>query len=281
MIALLWFTMQQIVLQRKMILSVLLLAFPSAVLILMREFGELEAQEGLWNRFHEPTQYLILMIVVPLVCMLQGTTLISAEIEQRTIALLITRRLRRSTVLLVRCLGAWIVLTLLVQLGLVALYFAAFAGVELSAATYPVQVVRALPDLAGQSWHPLNDLVVYLLVTPAAVAGYLAMFTMLSLIAPRPLLASVLFIIAFELTLANLPFAGRIYTISHQIRQTLVWRMPAVQVVYAVPDQVAEIIYVDSPIGLIRLGVALVVLLAAACALMTWRELVPGRLARD
>lgn len=282
MAALFWFTVRQMFLQRKIWLTAGLLAFPAAVVLLVRNFAGQMTADDVYESYHGPMQFLVFMLIMPLVCMLYGTALIGAELEQRTLVYLTTRRLRRATVLLVRFAATWVALTLMFQLGMLALHVCTVGGVDLttdvSAADNPNPGQRSFPAGAWQPWH---DLGCYLAVAPAGVAGFVAMFTALSLLTRRSLMLSIVYFIMFELTLGNLPLSARRFTITHQLRQMMVSTMPDIRRFYGLPAELAERLHPAGATGTWTLIGVVVVLLSIASILMTFRELVPTKVGRE
>ena len=250
--------------QRKVLLAVAILLFPGAVAVLARSVGGERSAREMWEIYHVLMQFLLMLVLMPLVSMLYGTALIGGEVEQRTLVYLTTRRLRRATVLLVRFAATWLVLSLLVALSLFVLHVCT--------------TMRA--DPAGD-WQPWQDLRGYLSVAPAGAAGFLAVFTTISLVFGRPLIVSTAYVVVFEVILSNLPVLARRLSIAHPLRQTMVQRIPNIQQLYEVPEGIVDIVYPAGQTGTWTLVTAVAVLLVVASALMTMRELVPARVSRD
>ncbi len=198
MLALFGFTIRQILGQRKLWLAAAILLFPAAVVVLVRSVGGGQALRHLWGMYQVLMQFVLVMALMPLVCLLYGAGLVGAEVEQRTLVYLTTRRLRRASVLLVRFAATWIVLTVLFALAMLALHYCVTAGFE-----------TTITSARGRAWQPWRDLCCYLAISPAGTAGFLAVFTTISLIFPRPLIASVIYVAIFELLLGNLPVPVR------------------------------------------------------------------------
>ncbi|MEW6249907.1 MAG: hypothetical protein AB1716_04615 [Planctomycetota bacterium] len=267
MIALFGFTLRQILTQHKLWLALLILLFPSGILVLVRSVaGDLRSNE-LWEAYHVLMQFLLLMLMLPLVCLLYGTALIGAEVEQRTVIYLLTRRLHRATVLLVRFGATWAALTILCAAAMLVLHV-----------TVTYRTGAAAAEIGWRPWHELR---VYLALAPAATAGFLAVFTTISLAFGRPLIISTAYFVVFELVLANLPVQARQLSISHLLRQTLVAEIPRVRRLQQLPVEIADLVYPAGVTGVWTLVLVVAVLLAGAALLMTVRELVPARVSRD
>jgi ABC-2 type transport system permease protein len=270
MFALFAFTVRQILGQRKLWLTAVILLFPAAIVVLVRSFGGEPRGGDLWDMYHVLMQFLLIMLLIPLVCLLYGTALVGAEIEQRTLVYLTTRRLHRATVLLVRFAATWVTLSVLFALAILALHVC----VTLRAA------VGTLPH-TQIAWQPWHDLRAYLAVAPAGAAGFLALFTTISLVFRRPLIFSVLYVVVFELVVGNLPLLARRLSIGHLLRQTLVQQNPVLRRLYELPDFIADLVYPPGQTGTSMLLTLVAVLLLVSGLLMTVRELTPARVGRD
>ncbi len=269
MVPLFGFTIRQILTQRKLALTAAILLFPAAVVVLVRSVAGPPHGHMPYEMYHVLTQFVLLMVLIPLICLLYGTALIGAEIEQRTLVYLITRRLHRATVLLVRFAATWLTLTLLFILSMAVLYLCLTA--------HPPATTSDSPPV----WPTSRDLGSYVLVAPVAAAAFLALFTAIGFVFSRPLIVSLLYIVVFELVLGNLPVQARRLSISHLLRQTLVDRMPEIRRLYNLPNVLTSVIYPPGESGTWALLILVAALLGLAAALMTVRELVPARISRD
>ncbi len=269
MVALFGFTLRQIFGQRKLWLAVALLLLPAAITVLIWAVGGEQTLKHRWEAYHVLMQMLI-GLLVPLVCMLYGNALLGAEIEQRTIVYLLTRRLHRATVLLVRFAAVWLALTVLCELALLAAHLCATMSSEAVAS-----------PASGGSWQPWVAWRVYAGVTALGVAGYLAVFTTISVVFARSLIVSVVYFVLFELIIANLPLTASAASITHHLRQTVMDRMPEVRGLYDWPREVLEQVFPVGETGIDNLLLAVAVLLGLASVLVTFRELVPARVSRD
>lgn len=272
MVALFWFTVRQTLLQRKIWLTLLLLAGPCALTLLVRQFGSYSDVQDVWERYHGSMQFLMFMLVLPLICMLCGTSLIGSEVESRTLVYLLTRKMRRATVLLVRFAASTVALALLLELALLAQYACAVGGVDLA----------GLEGSGGDgAWQPFDELLCYLYVGPLGVAAFLAVFTLIGLLAARPLSVAIVYLVVVELIVSNVPVGPRVYTIGHQLRLTMFNAIPGMEQLYEVtPDQMAQYFPPGSTGTGALCGLVLVALLLG-CVLMTTRELVPAKIARE
>jgi len=273
MIPLFIFTARQILSQRRTLAIGALLAFPAAVVMLVRTFADDFSARDAWETFHGAMLFLVLMLILPLVCMLHGNSLIGAEVEQRTFIYLATRRMRRATVLVVRFLASTLVLTALFELAVTALYFCVVSGMVLS---------HAAPAERGTiAWDAARDLRCYLAIVPFAIAAYLAVFTTFSLTFGRPIAFSITYIALVELVVGNLPLPARVYTLNHQIRATLYRDMPQINRMLEVPPAILADVFPAGGSGAWHLLAVVAVMLTLSSILISFRELAPPRVARE
>lgn len=270
MAALFTFSIRQILGQQKLWLAAMILLFPSIVVVLMRSVGGGPRHGHLWEIYHVMMQFLLIMLMMPLTCILYGTSLIGAEVEQRTLVYLTTRRLRRATVLLVRFAATWLTLSGLAMLAIFVLHLCVTFG-----------MTNAKNSFTSEAWEPWRDLRAYLAIAPAGIAGFLAVFATISLIFGRPLIVSVIYFVLFELIIGNLPVQARIASISHLLRKTLIQQIPEIQRLFKLQVDINRIVYPPDETGNWMLLVLVGLLLAAASVLVTSRELVPARVSRD
>ncbi len=273
LVALFGFTIRQALISRKIWLTLLILAAPSGLLLLIRTFDTPAPDaKDLWEMYQVPAHILLMSVLVPLVCMVHGTALIAADAEARTITYLITRRMRRATVLLVKFVGTAVVLGVLADLGMISLHFCATAGRD---------VPSPVGDAYFANWNPVTDLWYYLALMPMAVVAFLALFTLIGLLTARPLGVSVVYLIAVELILSNLPVRARIYSLAHQLRVAAAGFIPRLTDLYELPPKLREELYPPDATAIPQLLAIIVIALVAAALLMTVRELIPTRVSRE
>ncbi len=271
--ALFWFTVRQTLLQRKIWPTLLLLASPCGLILIVRHF---EHDPQIWARFHGPALFIIVTLAIPLVCILYGTALIGSEVEGQTLVYLLTRRMRRATVLITRFAATGVVLTLLFQLATIVVFTFALGGVDTEGMAPGVR-----HHLPAGNWDPLRDLGWYLVIMPLGIAAFLALFTLVSMVTSRPLGASIGYFVLVELIAGNIPVRVQNYTISHQIRATMFENIPRLIDLYDLPRSLLEQIYPPGSTGTIALIAVAVSALALSCVFVTIRELVPAKLARE
>jgi len=267
------FTFRQMLVSRKIWLTLLILIAPSALLIVIRLVEpDASSARGLWESYNVPAHIFLMSVLVPLVCIVHGTALIGADAEARTITYLITRRMRRATVLLVKFSATWLVLALLCDVAMICLHFCAVAGCDVAS-------IVAGSDYEG--WSATAALGSYLTMLPLTVLAFLAVFTLIGLLTARPLSVSIFYLIAVELILSNLPLAARMYSINHQLRATAAKAMPRLPDIFELPGKLREALYPPGETALPELIVIVLIALALAALLMTVRELIPTRMSRE
>lgn len=268
MITLFQFTVWHTLRQSKFRLTAGLLTFPAVIMLVARYATGGLTPDKTWETYHGVSLFVLLMALMPLVCMLHGTSLIGADAEQRTLVYLTTRKLRRATVLLVRFVAVWGLLTLLFGGAMLLLYLATVANLRLP---------------AESGWQPRGELWIYLSITPLGVAAYLGLFTLLSLAFSRPLIVSMIYLAVFELILSNWPVPARKISISHPQRLTLVNKIENIDTLGSLdlPPFVRDTIYPPDATGTWTLVIVVAVLLALASILVSTRELVPAKVSRD
>lgn len=138
--------------------------------------------------------------LAPLTALLYAAGVVSDEVEEQTLTYLLLRSVPRWAVYLTKLLATLCVTTLLVTVGVTALYVAIYAGtpgfwVETLAQAGRVVAVMAL-----------------------AQVGYCALFGLLGLLTRRSLIAGIAYIVLVEGVLANLDFVGRALTVVYYVR---------------------------------------------------------------
>ena len=273
--ALFGFTVRQTLRQRKLWVALMMVAAPCALALVIR-YHDAPVYRHLWQSYHVAMQFLLMTLILPLICILYGTSLIGAEVEERTLVFLLTRRLRRATVLLVRFAGVALVLAVLLMLAAVVLHFCTVGGLD-------VERVVLMTPLGDESkgWDPTHDLLCYLYVIPIAVVAYLSVFSLAGLVTSKPIPLSIAYYLILELMLGNLPITARVYTILHQLQALMVGAMPQVMRLYELPDELPEEVFTGSGAEKWVLAAVVVLALGLCCALMSIRELLPSKIARE
>ncbi|HUW82133.1 MAG TPA: hypothetical protein VMZ31_04960 [Phycisphaerae bacterium] len=273
--ALFGFSVRQTVFSLRIWVTLLLLAAPSGLTLLARYFESAARLQAVWERYHGCMQYLMFMLVIPLVCMLHGTAMIGTEAEGGTLVYLLTRRLRRAVVLLVRFAATALVLVLLLEAATCVHHLCAVGGVDIESLGGPRQ------SSSGAPWRPAGELAAYLCVVPMGVVSYLAVFTLIGLAAKRPITVSIIYLAAIDLAVGSLPVGARMYTISDQLRRTMLDAMPKLAGLYNLPGDLHALLYPPGSTGTGALVFVTLVALLLSCVLITVRELAAAELARE
>jgi ABC-2 type transport system permease protein len=248
-LALFRLTAYQTLVQRKVWFALLLVLLPAGIALLVRKLAGAEVHKDYWMFYHMPVQMILYTLTIPLLSVLYGTALVGTEVESRTIIYLLTRRMRRSTVLLVRFAAVALILTVLGE--------------------------------AHSNWQPARDLACYASVLPFAVVTYLAVFTAVGLALSRSLALSVIYLLFGDIMLGNAPVGARVLSISHQVRLTMVHFDPGIKYFYKLSQQMNERVFPEGATGIPWLALITAAGLILGCILMTLRELQPTKLARD
>ncbi len=275
--AIFWFAIRQNLRLRRLWFVLLLLAGPSAIALLIRRFAHSVEIEDYWDRYHSPMVYMLFMVVLPLVCMLCGSALIGSEADGRTLVYQITRRSRRETVLWVRFAAVWLTLTILAVLAVTAYHFCTVGGLD----------IEQLNDDGGwanaRAWHPWQDLLGYLQTTPFAIAAFLGIFTLVSLVFRRPMVVSLIYLVLFEMGVGNAPMQAQIYTITHQLKRMMNASIPHLLDLFAQSHgrAIVKQLYPPGRSGVIPLLIVTLLALILASIAMRSRELLPAKTTRE
>ena len=271
--ALFFFTIRQMVRDPKFWGVVAVSLLPCALTVTIRQVNPPNVLEQPWMLYNGLFQFMFLMGLLPLSCMIYGTALVGADAESRTIGYLITRRLRRRTVFLTRYFATALVLAVFACATVLALHFSVVAGLD-----FPALSARS-PDFGD--WQPAHDLVVYLELTCLGVVGFLAVFGMIGLLSAKPLALSVTYLVTFELFVSNLPINARQYSLTHHLRVTAAAKVPKLLRLFDLPRELAKELYPPDGSGVVVVLIIAAVALTLAGLLATIRELVPSKVARD
>ncbi len=276
MVALFWFTIRQYLRVRKLWLVALLLGAPCVLALLMRHFEPPGGLSEVWEAYHGVMLSLLFMVVLPLLCMLFGSVLIGSEVEGRTLVYLVTRRMRRATVLLVRFSAAAMVLMVLFGLAVLAFHLCMVGGADIEGLSL------AVDPAPEHVWQPARDLVAYLSIIPLGVVAFLAVFTLISLVTSRSLTVSTLYIVIVEAVVASLPVRAQVYTVTHQLRQSLTTLITRDLLnLVGTRSELQVKLYPVGATGTFPLLMTVLVVMGLACILVSKRQLVPSKVTRD
>lgn len=197
---------------------------------------------------------LYLRFVIPVLGAFYGTSLMSDEVEDRTITYLFTRPVPRGAVIIGKYL-AYLVCTGLVVLPSVTAVFLLITPV-------------AGGSIGGTFLQLLTDL--GLLAVGLAVYG--AVFALIGALVPRPLVAGLLLIFGWEQAALLIPGYLRSFTVAHYLQALVPHAMPQDDTVAAIQSLFSEPPSALS--SLISLGIILVVALWLAAKTVERREYV-------
>ncbi len=186
--------------------------------------------------------FFYLRFALPLTALFYATALIADEVEGKTLTYLLTRPIRRESVLAGK-FAAYVVTTLTLALPAVLVTF------------FVLLTVHGRADLGGAVPDLLRDLAVVAL----ALLAYGALFTLLGVLLKRPVIPGLLFIFVWEFFLPSLPGYLPRFTLNAYLR-SLVRHRPA-------QEGLSEIFGQVLPAALcleVLVGTALVALAASA-----------------
>lgn len=237
---------------RRSLLMALLLGLPVAFGVLYRAVlvAELPARVGGYELYGVIVAFYYVRNVLPLAAVFYATSLVADEVEGKTITFLLSRPLRRASILLGK-FAAYLATTLSLALpACVATFFllATARGAEAAGAR--------VPDL-------FRDMGVIAL----GLLAYGALFTLLGVLLRRPVVPGLLFLFVWELV-ANLPGYLPRFTITAYLR-SLIRHRPAQEGFAEIFGQV-----LPAPLSLAVLGATSVLCLAAAAGIFSRREFV-------
>ena len=195
--------------------------------------------------------FFYLRFAVPLTALFYATALIADEVEGRTLTYLLTRPIRRESILAGK-FAAYVVTTLTLALPAVLLTF------------FTLMTVRGRANLCGAVPDLLRDLG----VVTVALLAYGAVFTLFGVLLKRPVIPGLLFIFVWELFLPSFPGYVPYVTLTAYLR-SLVRHRPAQEGVSEIFAQV-----LPTALCLEVLAGTVVVGLAASAWIFSAREYV-------
>ncbi len=196
--ALFWLTLRQQARGRRLIVLAVMFAIPAALAVLQRALSGGVAPEMLEAQL---IFYVIPQALAPLAALLYGTGVIQDEIEEQTLTYLLVRPLPRAALYVTKLLGAMLTTSLLAAVGTAVVYVAVYWGT---------------PQLWGQVL-PVWAFKAGALFALAQIA-YCAIFSFISLLTRRSLLAGIAYIVLIEGLLANWDFILRKLTVMYYFR---------------------------------------------------------------
>ncbi|HEV2473204.1 MAG TPA: ABC transporter permease, partial [Chthonomonadales bacterium] len=166
---------------KKLIAALFLMAIPVGLALLWRiKAGASLHPEDAYNSL---AAAIVFGLIMPILCVVFGTGVITQEIEQKTITYLLTRPVRRWNLLLVK-------------------YAAAAA-----ATTAVVWLASAALALTVGAPHHLHGLRLGrdMLILPVGALAYTSLFLLLATILNKPLICGMFFVFGFETWVPDLP----------------------------------------------------------------------------
>jgi ABC-type transport system involved in multi-copper enzyme maturation permease subunit len=214
----------QMLWSRRTVFMLLATGAPAAIAVLLRVIDELGMSSFRVNGVPVPGPVifggmiwlLYLRFVVPVLGAFYGTSLISDEVEDRTITYLFTRPVPRGAVIIGKYL-AYLVCTALVVLPSVTAVYLLITPVSGGSigATFP----QLLTDLG-------------LLALGLAVYG--AVFTLIGALMPRPLVSGLMIVFGWEQVALLVPGYLRRFTVAHYLQALVPHSMPQDDTVTAI-----------------------------------------------
>ncbi len=267
--SLFWFSVKQVINDRKLFLSFFLLAIPSGIAVLFRVLPRGYGYFPPWQLYHVTLQYVLIGGVALLVCMLYAPSVLNTEAESGTLIHLFTRRLKRSSVLVVRFIAAVFALSILFSLSVIAFHLCYTWGVD--------QTVLGTGWKDGQPW---KDTLAYVYCSPLICSAFLAVFLAINLVTSRAMIASGVFLL-WEISAAYLPASARVYTVSHQLRRAMVCLNEHLVESFHLRARDLEICFPQGANGLFALSILIIVSLVIGGLCASTREMVPKRVTKD
>jgi ABC-2 type transport system permease protein len=196
--ALFWLSLRQQARGRRLIVLGVMFALPAALAVLIRVLSR-DVEPGMLEA------HLIFGVIpqalAPLAALLYGTGAIQDEIEEQTLTYLLIRPLPRAALYVTKLLAAMLTTSLLAAAGTTVAYLAVYWGQpELWGQVLPVWVLKAAALFA------------------LAQIAYCSIFSFISLLTRRSLLAGIAYIVVIEGLLANWPFILRELTVMYYFR---------------------------------------------------------------
>lgn len=193
----------RVALARRTLLCALLALLPAGIVLLLglrpRALEEVEL-------FVNPGLFLYLQVLVPVLALVMGASVVSEEVEDRTITYLFTRPIARSALLFGRYAATMLVLGPILALSVVALALAA-RSVGIEGKEGPLGTGLVLPLLS---------------MGFAAGAVYTALFAAAGTFLRHPMIVGLAYAFTIEGFLANLPGKSQALTVQYYARSFLV-----------------------------------------------------------
>jgi len=254
--AVMTFTTHLFVRRRRTWIMAALIALPALLPVLAWYFSEKIAEENI-KILDALILFMYVLTITPLTALVYGCSLLSEEIEGRTLPLLLSRAAPRSAIVLGKYFSfcAISIVLLWLSLGLTYGSFAIFL------------------QLDPRQYLPL--LIQYGLVVALALAAYGALCVCISAISRRPVVISALFIFGWEKLVIALPGYVDFLTLQKYVQRLfpeVPFRRIEIDKVELPAELMREVYPVSQGFALTMLIVASCVFLAIACLTVRVRE---------
>jgi ABC-2 type transport system permease protein len=171
-------TLRELTGQRRSLLLVLLAAVPIALAIIYQFGDRADPQDWAANVL---LHGVVVTLVLPLTCLVIGTSALGTEIDDGTVVYLLTKPISRTSIVTAK-----------------------FAAAGLVSATLVV-VATAISGAIGVAGAPSHGLVpAFTIAVGLAALGYTALFVLLSVVTSRALLVGLAYVFVWEGVLTNL-----------------------------------------------------------------------------
>jgi ABC-type transport system involved in multi-copper enzyme maturation permease subunit len=242
-----WFSALQLLRHQRVALMLILMAVPLVVAVVLRSIGRLNEPELFyWNM----TIYVFQMAVIPLLSMLFFSSLIAGEAGEGMLVYLFTRRLSRPGVLAGKFVGTFVTVTALALAAHAAFFFVTFT--------------------ASINVAPQWDVLWMTLVTNTlAIAVFACVFTLIGLVARKPMGVGIMYLLIFEIALTFMQLNIQRFSLLYYIRSIL-WNAHQGRVLLA-DVLVVEEVEPTLP-ALIILGAVAAATLVASLVLVRMKE---------
>lgn len=233
-----------------------LLASPALLPPVFARFGPPELSGDL-KAFDAVAQYFYSVFLASLTALVYGCSLLSEEIEGRTLPLLLSRPVPRSAIVLGK--------------------YAAFCGISsaLLAGSLALTYGGFVLFLDVPVQDSLRLLVGWMFVSAIALAAYGAFCLAVSTITRRPVVVSALFIFGWEGLVIALPGYADFITVSKYVRRIapeVTWKRLEIEKVELPPELLREVYEVGYGQSMVALGIIVGVFLTIACLMVRSRE---------
>ena len=220
----------QMLWSRRTVFMLLATGAPVAIAVLLRVFHEMGMSSFRVNGVPVPGPVifggmiwlLYLRFVVPVLGAFYGTSLISDEVEDRTITYLFTRPVPRGAIIIGKYLAYLVCTGLVVLPSVTAVY------------------LLITPVAGGSIGATFPQLITDLGLLALGLAVYGAVFALIGALVPRPLVAGLLLVFGWEQIALLIPGYLRRFTVAHYLQALVPHSMPQDDTVSAIQSLFSE-----------------------------------------